>query len=79
MLSSIIGVFDFPSFLVVAALCAVPTLPMIVWLIRTPTELEKARLQLDRDTVMAKIESERQLNIKKLDQNLITSHTRTED
>lgn len=74
MLYALIGNFDFSSALALLILIGCPSLIFIVYLSRKPVKTELMKAQTEREVAMLNAANSHVLNIKKLDQNLITSH-----
>jgi uncharacterized membrane protein YccC len=74
MLSTIIGTFEWPATAVVVGVAIAAAIAFTAWLQRTPRKLQEMKLQTERDVAKANIERDRDVQLAKLNQNLITSH-----
>ncbi|MDE2031376.1 MAG: hypothetical protein KGI58_03925 [Patescibacteria group bacterium] len=74
MLSALIGNFDISSAFALLVLVAGPTLVLITYIARKPTKLEFMKAQTENDIALIQANQQREIEIKKLEQNLITSH-----
>lgn len=79
MLSTIIGTFDWPATVVVVGAAMALAIAFSAWLARTPVELQKMKMQNDRDIALANTAMNREVNMAKMQQNLITSHRATDE
>ncbi len=79
MLSNFVGTFDWPATFVVVGVAASFAVAYAAWLARTPIKLQEMRMQNERDTTLAKYTADRDVQMAKVQQNLITSHRSTDE
>jgi hypothetical protein len=78
MFSSIVGTFDWPTAAMVMGVASSLAAGFGLWVNRTPVKLKEMKIMSDREIGLAQIERNRQVEMAKIDQKLITSH-RAED
>lgn len=79
MLAQLIGIFDFGSAAVVLFLVGGPSIVAMVYLVRKPNKTELMKANTDRELAILNAHNVHERETKKLEQNLITSHSRAND
>lgn len=74
MLSALIGNFDTSSAFVILVLVGGPSLIAITYITKKPTKLDFMKAHTENDIALIQANQQREIEIKKFEQNLITSH-----
>ena len=74
MLANLVGTFDWPATFVVIGIAGSIAIGYIGWINRTPISIQEMKLQNDRDQNAAMLARDRDVQMAKIQQNLITSH-----
>lgn len=74
MLANIIGTFDWPATAVMVAFAFGASIAFIAWVNRTPTDMQRRKLQNERDLNAATVKGKIDVELARVQQNMITSH-----